>query len=425
VRILAVVYCFPPLLVPAALCYLKLVLGLRAKGAEVEILAIDPRSFLAPAEGLSDPAVMRIVPEDLVRLTVWSPEATRWARAFKRLLRGTQLGNHLFEPKKREWISPALRRLRRIDLTRYDVVLTCSQPHANHLVGLWLKEHERLPWIAYFSDPWSRNPYVRFVNQRVADFHRGLEARVLAGADHVLFTSDEMLRLATGDHGAALQGKSGVLPHSFVPEWYGPPRESGSGERPVRMLHTGHFYGPRSPAPLLRALARLHRRRNLAGELQIDSYGSFPARDREALARAGLDQVFRVHPVIFYLDSLELMRRNDVLLLVDAKLTQTTESVFLPSKLVDYLGSGTPIMAVTPLQGTTARVVKETGGVVCDIENEDAIEAALVRLLNEGPPLAPEPAAVRPYHFEEVSGQLLAIASKLAGERAPARTGAS
>ena len=54
-RILAIVYCFPPLLVPAALCYLKLVLGLRAKGAEVEILAIDPRSFLAPGPGLLDP----------------------------------------------------------------------------------------------------------------------------------------------------------------------------------------------------------------------------------------------------------------------------------------------------------------------------------------------------------------------------------
>jgi glycosyltransferase involved in cell wall biosynthesis len=421
VRILAIVYCFPPLLVPAALCYLKLVLGLRARGAEVEVLAIDPRSFLAPGAGLEDPAIMRVIPDDLVQLTVWSPEANRVVRVFKRLLRTTPLGMRFFEPKKREWVAPALRRLNRVDLGRYDIVLTCSQPHTNHLVGLRLKERERIPWIAYFSDPWSRNPYARFANQRVADYHRSLETKVLATADRVLFTSDEMLRLAAEDHAAELKGKAGVLPHSFVPQWYGPARESSQSSGrpgPMRVLHTGHFYGPRSPAPLLRALSRLQQRRDLVGRLEIDSYGSFPDRDREDLARNGLDRVVRVHPVIPYLDSLELMRQHDLLLLVDAKLTQTAESVFLPSKLVDYLGSGTPVMAVTPVPGTTARVVAETGGIVCDIEKEDAIEEALSRLLDEGPPPPPEPAAVRPYHYEEVSGRLLAIASGLLGEGA-------
>jgi len=413
VRILAVVYCFPPLLVPAALCYLKLVLGLRARGAQVEVLAIDPGSFLAPDEGLLDPASARMVPDDLVRLTVRSRERSRVMRLGKRFFGTTALGMRLFEPKKREWIGPALRLLRRIDPRRYDLVLTCSQPHVNHLLGLHLKERAGLPWIAYFSDPWSRNPYARFGHRRVADYHRALEAKVLAAADRVLFTSEEMLRLACEDHASVLEKKGGVLPHAFVPQWYGPAPDSARGTGPVRVLHTGHFYGPRTPAPLLRALARLRRRREMEGRLIIDSYGSFPVEERRSLEREGLATLFRVHPVIPYLDSLALMRRSDLLLTVDARLTQSAESVFLPSKLVDYLGSGTPVLAVTPRRGATARVVAESGGIVCDIEDDEAIEEALERILDDGPPPPPPAASLAPYEHLEVARRLLDVAAEL------------
>jgi hypothetical protein len=141
----------------------------------------------------------------------------------------------------------------------------------------------------------------------------------------------------------------------------------------------------------------------------------FPTADRAALTRAGVDRVLHVHPVIPYLDSLQLMRQCDALLLIDARLSRTTESVFLPSKLVDYLGSGTPVLAVTPVPGATARTLGETGGVVCDIEDEDALDRALTRLLETGDLPCPEPAAVQPYDYRGVAGRLLEIMTGIAG----------
>lgn len=415
-RILAVVYCFPPLLVPAAMCYLKLVLGLRARGAEVEVVTIDPRSFLAPGPGLLDPDLVRLVPTDLVQHTIHSPESHPVVRLAKKLAGTSRLGLRWFEPRKREWTGPALRRLRRLDPSRYDVVLTCSQPHANHLVGLELKRRFGLRWVAYFSDPWSRNPYTRFATPGVAAHHRNLERRVLESADRVLFTSLEMQHLAEQDHAAILRGKVGVLPHAFVPDWYGPPPPPPP-PGPLTLLHTGHFYGPRSPAPLVRAMARLHRRRSLNGRLRVESYGIFPEADRAVVRKEGLDGVMGVHPVIPYLESLALMRRHHGLLLVDAKLGRTTESVFLPSKLVDYLGSGTPVFAITPVPGTTARVVAETGGRVADVEDEAAIEAALESMLEAGGLPDPDPEPVRRYHYEHVAD--LALEAMGAGSGPP------
>ena len=298
---------------------------------------------------------MRVVPDDLIQLTVWSPEANGVVRVLKRLLRTTPLGMRFFEPKKREWVAPALRRLNRLDLGRYDIVLTCSQPHTNHLMGLRHQEAHRAPLDRLLRRSVVAEPVCALRQPTGRRLPPVAGDEVLATADRVLFTSDEMLRLAEEDHAAALQGKAGVLPHSFVPQWFGSPQTPKRGAGPMRVLHTGHFYGPRSPAPLCGRSAGCISAEISSEISRSTAMAASPIADREELARNGLDQVVRVHPVIPYLDSLELMRQHDLLLLVDAKLTQTAESVFLPSKLVDYLGSGTPVMAVTPVPGTTAR----------------------------------------------------------------------
>jgi hypothetical protein len=43
----------------------------------------------------------------------------------------------------------------------YEVMVTWSQPHSSHLIGLKLKSSQKISpkWIAHFSDPWISNPY--------------------------------------------------------------------------------------------------------------------------------------------------------------------------------------------------------------------------------------------------------------------------
>ena len=405
-RILAVVYCLPPLLVPAAMCYLKLILGLRQHGVEVEAVAIRPETFAAPLEGLEDPSLMQLLPSDLTVHWVRSPETHPVVRFLKRS-DAVQRGLYrVFEPRKREWTFAARRVLSQLDLSRFDVVLTCSQPHANHLLGLTIQEWTGLPWVAYFSDPWSGNPYARNTSARVRAYHRELETRVLSGADRVLFTSPEMERQAILAFPDLLRDKTGVVPHGYVPEWYDLAHPALPPAGPLRILHTGHFYGPRTPAPLLRALEQLAGSRDLAGRSRFMFYGSFPVGEEDHLRETGLDAFIDVHGPVPYLDSLALMRGSDLLLVMDAALKDAGESVFLPSKLVDYLGSGKPIIAITPRQGATARVVEEVGGVVCNVDQE-AIRSTFDRVLSGDLPAAPDPTRAARYDHVQVAAGLL------------------
>jgi len=422
-RVLAILYCYPPLLVPAAICYLKLVLGLRQKGVDVEILTITPESFSAPGGVvLRDTELARVAPADVVEHRFTSPETSLAVRALKRFDRRRRVVYRWLEPKKREWLWPAARFLRRQDLRRFDVILSCSQPHANHLLGMDLQRRTGLPWVAYFSDPWSDNPYAMFASENAARHNRKLEDRVLASADRVLFTSDEMRKLVLARHPVLEERKTGVLPHAFVPEWYGPETQLAGNGKHVRMLHTGHFYGPRTPAPLFEALARLRARKDLAHELVLTSYGTMPDEHIERARKLGLEQTLRLEATVPYLESLALMRAHDILLLVDAKLSHWSESVFLPSKLVDYLGAGKPVVAITPREGASARVVRETGGTVCDIEDPAGIDRALAAIVT-APAAVERPCAtaVQEYALSHVAGRFVGMLDDLIRERCDSR----
>jgi glycosyltransferase involved in cell wall biosynthesis len=66
------------------------------------------------------------------------------------------------------------------------------------------------------------------------------------------------------------------------------------------------------------------------------------------------------------------------LLLIDAP---ADESLFLPSKLIDYLPAAKPILALTPQRGASADVVRALGYPVIAPDDETGIAAAIEQLL--------------------------------------------
>ncbi len=413
-KILAVLYCYPPLLFPATMHYLKLVKGLHELGAAVEVVTVDPETFVAPGEDLLDPQLEELAPAGVInhRIRSWETHPVIRALKSKRLVQA--LLYPFFEPRKREWIYPALLHLRRQKLERFDLILSCSQPHCNHLLGLHLKRLTGKPWAAIFSDPWTDSAYASYDRKHIYRYHLRLETKVLETADRIFFNSPETADLVLRKYPAAIKDKCGVLPHGFVREWYGRGAVKTISAGPVRVVQTGHFYGPRTPMPLLQALVELARRTPLEGRLEFLFYGSMEEKYRQFIRQHRLDGLVRLMGTVPYLEALGALAQADCLLLIDAPTRDQKESVFLPSKLIDYLGSGKPVLGITPAEGTSARVLRETGNRVCPIDDPGAIMHALEELAAGTLRYSPDPAAVAPYdnlevsrHFAEQLQQLL------------------
>ena len=263
----------------------------------------------------------------------------------------------------RSWVPRAERAIEqelRSRAFRPQVLLTFGVPMSDHLLGLRLKSKLGVPWLAHFSDPWVENAFHRH-NILANVINRRLEHSVVAAADRLIFTSVETLDLVMRKYPLAWRQKALVLPHSFDPALYPVPSADSSG--PV-VRYLGNFYGHRSPVPLFRALRTiLLDEPALLARVRVELVGQMPRRMREHGTLCALPEgLVRLIDTVPYSRSLQLMSDADLLLVIDGP---DDLSVFLPSKLVEYLGAGPPIFGIVP-RGTSARLLARVGAPVAD-----------------------------------------------------------
>jgi glycosyltransferase involved in cell wall biosynthesis len=296
------------------------------------------------------------------------------ARLRRSLRWKTIRSRHLVPDEFRPWVRDAARAARAL---KPRTVVTFGQPMSDHLAGLQLKRGAGMHWIAHFSDPWTANPFrtdgrfARWANRR-------LESAVLRGADALVFTSEETVDVVLSGSRAGLRAKTHVLPHAIEPGAY-PDLPARDGSEPLVVRHLGAFYGARTAAPLLRALSTLAEGDpGVLAEVRVELWGNAATPVQETPEfRALPPGVVSVNGVVPYARSLELMRGADLLVVVDAP---AEVSVFLPSKLIDYVGARRPLLALTP-PGAASSLVQAAGGHVARPDDPracaDALRAAL------------------------------------------------
>lgn len=374
-RLLAVSWEMPPLSGPRALQVSRTLAALGRLGWSSTAVCVDPRvgGPLRRDASAAEPFVADGV--DLVRVS--SPEESAWHRAVFRLLPALAL----LPDRQRLWIEPAVRAAsRELNARAHDVIVSFAQPWSDHLIGLRLRREHRLRWVAHFSDPWVDSPYQQGAAWLRARWKR-MEADVVAEADALVFVTRQTADTVMRKYPDAWRSKVHVVPHGYDRGQLQrlAPAPPPSPER-MRLVYTGRFYdGLRTPGPLFEAIARLRARRALGDELDLVLMGP-GVRAYEARARKlGLESVVTFGGRQPYTDALAVAASADALLVIDAP--SRSPSLFLPSKLVDYLMLRRPILGITPLQGASADLLHRLGCPVAAPDDIDAIARALEDLV--------------------------------------------
>jgi hypothetical protein len=271
-----------------------------------------------------------------------------------------------------DWKPAVLRAIQNVEQYKPDVLITFGTPMSDHLIGLELKKRFGIPWIAHFSDPWVENEFKGY-NSFTRGVNIGLERKVMEAADRLIFTSTETVELVMAKYAEELKKKTRVLSHAFEPDLF-PASEKTSDSRIV-IRYVGDLYGRRTPAPLFRALAKIGAEDPaLLENVGFEFVGSITDFD---LSDIGFDQLppglVQFQKTVEYRESLALMSGADGLLVIDAP---AETSVFLPSKLVDYIGAGQPVLGITP-PGAAAKLIAELGGWISDPSDDPGTEKAV------------------------------------------------
>ncbi|WP_424627544.1 glycosyltransferase [Bradyrhizobium sp. SYSU BS000235] len=366
--LLAISWAMPPALFPRSLQVARSMKALAELGWRSTVICAEP-----PPDVTVDPALQR-----------------RYESSFRTI----RLSPHGSEPKPRrlwdrlrtqpavdpdaQWISAATEAgLREAHAGPFEALISFAQPWSDHLVGMRIATQTRLPWVAHFSDPWADSPFLKDEGQRRQALEA--EADIVERADIVVFTVDRIANLVMRKYPSQWGDKVRVVPHGFESHSVSSRRRDET-PRPLRLVHAGDFYGIRTPAFLIAALQAIHKRAPLDGKLEVILVGSVPD-DQQAVVRAtGLDRVVQFSGRIANAECDAILETADALLLVDAP---AAESVFLPSKLIDYLPFDRPIIGITPPDGASADLLRSLGCPTAAPDDVSAIAAVIERLLEQ------------------------------------------
>lgn len=382
-RLLAVSWATLPMSAPRAMQVCRLLAHLPGKGWSAEIVTSRECADAAPEIAERQSAALY---DQHYEIHEVEPREDRVPSS--RIVREWRRWQSPASVHEANWIRRAtLAASRHLRCGSFDALVTFAQPWSDHLVGLRLKrQFPEIPWLAHFSDPWGDNPYYAGLTSRRRSAAIAQEHAVVAAADRIVFVTEQTADLVMAKYPFSWRQKVRVIPHGFdldlLEQEHAAP-ELTSTQRPasrMRITHTGSLYhGARPVSGLLQALLTL-RSTGADVPVELSFIGYNPPELTEEIERLGLDDLFLLSGPRPWSESVRAAATADALLVIDAP---SENSVFLPSKLVEYLALRKPILGLTPERGASSDLLRRLDYPVASPQDSIAIASRLQELLSQ------------------------------------------
>lgn len=252
------------------------------------------------------------------------------------------------------------------------------------LIALTLHRLTGIPWVADFRDPMIEADYPSHGPTRRV--HQWIEGRAAARARRLVFTTPSARQGFLARHPGVAPARCLVISNGYdEADFTGTPRPGPTeipAGRPVRIVHAGFVYqDERDPRPLLRALSRLRKDGRIdPGNFRLDLRApGTPDYYADLIQSLDLQDLVFVLPPLPYRESLQDSAAAGALLVLQGAPCNHQ----IPAKAYEYLRLGRPVLALTPAEGDTGRLLAECGGTTrVDLLDEDALHAQLPGFLD-------------------------------------------
>jgi len=296
-------------------------------------------------------------------------------------------------------------------------IYTTSSPYTDHLIGLRLKQHTGLPWVADFRDPWIGNFAVVFPTRWHAHINQKLEQQVLEKANRITVVSQPMKM--------ALETRYPYMPYDHVhllPNGYDP--ADFDGISPIdkqndkfTIIYSGSFYGQKqTPYYFLKGLRTFIDQHKISRQdLHVRFVGNMGSAVNEQIKGFDLSDIVQLIGYIPHRQSIAHLLAADLLLLVVG--SGTGSEAVLTGKIFEYLAAQKTILCLAP-PGAAADLVQEAqAGVVVDPEDTEAIAsrlASLYRKWKQGElKVNPKPEVIMRYNRHLLTGTLAKLLDEI------------
>ena len=268
-----------------------------------------------------------------------------------------------------------LRGINIIKEEKVDAILSTSMPNTCHLLALILKKISKLPWIADFREAWTQNPFIVYPKV-VLNVENKMEASVIKNAEKITAINDPIRNDLIGKYPDQTPGKFMTIPHGFDPEDFRDVEKLPS--KKFTITYTGSLYGRRSAKTFLEAIKEIiGDDKNMKNELRIQFVGNVHTA-KEITERLNLTDLVTTSGFVSHQQVFSYLVNSDVLLLIIG--SGKNDNAISTGKLFEYMGSGTPVLALIP-DGVAADIVKSANlGIVVHPDDKTEIKNAILQL---------------------------------------------
>jgi len=271
-----------------------------------------------------------------------------------------------------------------IEKHKINLIFSFAIPQESNILGAMLKRKTGIKFISHFSDPWYDNPYKIFKGFNARKVLK-LERFIIKNSSRVIFTNRQAKELVMKKYPLGWGSKALVVSHCYDPKDY--PLKENLAEEPGKeylFSYVGAFYKERNPEILFKIFSRLKQNKNirkfkfrLIGG--VNEYAGYSESElKKKIKEYGLEEIVEIIPTVSHRESLRYMVESDCLITIDANFSN---SPFLPSKVIDYVGSKKPILGITPKGSPTEELLESVGYKNFTYGQEEQLEKYLTELL--------------------------------------------
>ena len=401
-HVLLITYEFPPKGGPGVHRPLKTAKYLSRLGWDVTVLTVKD-----PLGGMMDETLLGELPDAVRVERAWSLEPTRAVAAMRRLRGrrrhggaegasgggggggtrgytslsrvGIRFVQAFFIPdEKVGWTPWAVRTAARVHTERpVDVVLASGPPFSAYGVAWRVARRIGVPWVADLRDPIVGGYFFRPHTPLHAWLMRRYEAKVARRAAWVV-TASEGFTAELVRRYPEVRERIATITNGFDPDDFaGVERAAHEG---FVLAYVGTFQGTVRPDALLEAIASLREQgAAVMDDLHVRLVGALDPETGEAIEARGLAGLVERVGYVPHAEAVREMCSADVLF--EVRGPERESAGMIPGKLLEYLASGTPVLALLARESVAAEILARAGAAeIVAPDDVTGVAAALERL---------------------------------------------
>ena len=279
-----------------------------------------------------------------------------------------------------KWLKPALSvALKEIKTNHFDCVLVSSPPYSLTTLAVNLQEKTDIPVILDMRDPWTTNPYKIHPTPIHKKIDQQIEKENIAKIKWGVSAYSSLINFYQQTISDFSKQNWQHIPNGYDEGDFSHLSKAGTEKSEFNLAFSGTFYSHiNNPKNLFKAIKTLIKRYpEQANKIKFHHFGKSNINLQKLAQKHGIEDYVISHGYIDHHECLQELKRMSALCFILDE-THQHSGMTIGGKVYEYLRLEKPILAMVPIDGEAAQLIRQTkSGVVVSSEDAEGIAEIL------------------------------------------------